>query len=134
MSDEHFAGNQSGIAIRYKLNDLENIATAKETGFKEGLRRRIQLLNNFWRTTGYQPPGLEDIQITMQRNIPANYVEQADIVSKLRGHVSQKTLLDKIVTFIDDSGKEMDRLEEEMDVYAPPEIDEEPEEEPVENE
>jgi len=124
FSDKHFAGNQSGIAIRYKLADLENIAAVKEIGFREGLMRRFELLNAFWKTRGVRVPEMDDIDISMQRNVPENYTEQADIVSRLRGHVSLKTLLDKVLTFTE-SGEEMERLEEEADVYAAPDIEEE---------
>lgn len=118
FSDDHFSGQQSGIALRYKLADLENVASVKEIGFREGLMRRFELLNAFWRTRGIPTPELDDIDITMQRNVPANYEEQANIVSKLRGNVSQKTLLDKIITFVEDSAEEIERLQEELDVYG----------------
>lgn len=116
MADEQFAGQQSGIAIRYKLNDLENIASVKEIGFREGLRRRLDLLNAFWRTQGRALGDTRDIDIMMQRNVPENFLEQAQIVGQLRGHVSHKSLLDHVVGFVDDAQAEMDALQEEQDV------------------
>ena len=116
MTDEHFAGNQSGIAIRYKLTDLENIASVKEVGFREGLRRRIDLLNAFWRTQGRPVRNVRDVDIIMQRNVPENFIEQAEIIGKLRGHISHKTLLDQVATFVDDASAEMDAIEQEQDV------------------
>jgi len=115
MADEQFAGQQSGIAIRYKLSDMENLASTKEIGFREGLRRRLDLLNAFWRTQGINLGDTRDVAITFNRNIPANYLEQAQIVGQLRGHVSHKTLLDEVVTFVDDAQGEMEALAEEQD-------------------
>lgn len=115
MTDEHFAGNQSGVAIRYKLTDLENIAAVKEIGFREGLQRRIALLNSFWMTQGLQVVPPEDVSITMNRNVPANYKEQAEIMSMLRGHVSHRTLLDEVITFVSDAGHELDEINREVE-------------------
>ena len=115
MTDVHFAGNQSGVAIRYKLSDLENIAAVKEIGFREGLQRRIALLNSFWMTQGLQVVPPEDISITMNRNIPANYKEQAEIMAMLRGHVSHRTLLDEVITFVNDAGHELDEIAKETE-------------------
>ena len=132
MSDENFAGNQSGIAIRYKLNDLENIASTKEIGFREGLHRRIQLLTAFLRTQGFNPVNRRSLKITFNHNIPANLEEQSKIIANLRGHVSHKTILDQVASFVDDSTEEIERLNEERDVLGG--LDEEEPEEPLNEE
>lgn len=118
MADQSFAGDQSGIAIRYKLSDLENIASVKEIGFREGLYRRIELLLAFFRTQGRVLGTSQEVWFTFNRNIPQNYVEQAEIIGKLRGHISHKTLLDEVATFVDDSQAELDALAEEQDVMS----------------
>ena len=115
MADHNFAGTQSGIAIRYKLNDLENIASVKQIGFERGLYQRLRLLNGYFRTAGISPGDVRDVWFTFNRNIPANYEEQARIVSTLRGHVSHKTLLDEVVSFVDDSEAELERVALETD-------------------
>ncbi len=124
MSDEQFAGQQSGIAIRYKLQDLENLCAAKESWFRKGLHRRIQLLDAVIQAAaGTESDG--QVEITFTRNIPTNYVEIANIIERLRGHVSHQTILDKIVPFVDDPAEEIERLKDEEDVY-PTEPDEAP--------
>jgi len=115
MSDEHFAGNQSGVAIRYKLNDLENICTIKEIYFQEGLYQRIELIDSFIDKTEGDVGGVRDIGITFTRNIPANYLEISQIVKGLRGHVSLKTILEELVPFVENAQEEIDKLEEEQE-------------------
>lgn len=44
MSDESFAGNASGVAMKYKLLNLEQITKTKERYFTEGLRYRLECL------------------------------------------------------------------------------------------
>ncbi|MCX7842290.1 MAG: phage portal protein [Clostridia bacterium] len=44
LSDESFAGNLSGVAIKYKLWPIEQIAACKERKFKTGLKRRLRLI------------------------------------------------------------------------------------------
>ena len=46
MSDDNFAGNASGVAIKYKLIGLEQVRSRKEREFKKGLQRRIELIGN----------------------------------------------------------------------------------------
>ena len=43
LSDRHFAENQSGVAMRYKLMGLEQWVSVKERWFREGLRARLAL-------------------------------------------------------------------------------------------
>ena len=89
MTDQSFAGNSSGVALRYKLMGLEGAAAQKEREFKRGLQRRLELLCNVlgvmqrdydWRA----------VNITFTRNIPANLEEMADIVNKIGDLISKQ--------------------------------------------
>ena len=44
MSDDSFASNASGVAIKYKLLGLEQIRARKEREFKKALQRRVELM------------------------------------------------------------------------------------------
>ena len=44
LMNENFAGNTSGVAIKYKLIGLEQIRSRKEREFKKALQRRIELI------------------------------------------------------------------------------------------
>lgn len=111
MSDEEFAGNASGIAIKYKTMAMEDVVAIKERKFKKGLQRRIELIFNLigvkaelydWRA----------IEITFKRNLPVNESEIATMVSKLKNLVSKETLVAQ-VPFVEDPNEEIKRLEQE---------------------
>lgn len=112
MTDESFAGQQSGIAIRYKLYDLENLASTKEIYFREGLDRRIDLLENVLEKRHGELGNVREIDIVMNRNIPLNITEIADYSMKLKGTVSDRTLLSQI-PFVKNVDEELERISEE---------------------
>lgn len=112
MSDDNFAGNTSGIAIKYKLIGLEQIRSRKEREFKKGLQRRIELIANVLKLKNQAVIDFRDIDVTFTSNIPANLVEQAQIVSQLDGLISSKTLL-SLLPFVSDPVEELDELQKE---------------------
>ena len=109
MSDENFANNASGVAIRYKIVAFENQTAKKERKFKKGLQRRIELINNILSITG---KAYLDTQIIFTRNLPVNELEIAQEVNMLRGLVSNKTLLSQL-PFVDDVETELEQLQED---------------------
>lgn len=117
MTDQSFAGNQSGIAIRYKLYDLENLASTKEIYFRDGLTRRIDLIMSIMQKKTGSRAELQEFNIVFNRNIPLNITEIADYTQKLKGMVSDRTLLEQI-PFVKDPQVELDRLAEEGDQYS----------------
>lgn len=112
LTDEDFAGNQSGVSLKYKLWGLEQLTSIKERKFKKGLQRRYKLINNILGIKGnsFDANGLE---ITFYRNIPANLLEIADMLSKLGNTISQETKLEQI-PFVKDVKEEMERVDAEM--------------------
>jgi len=113
LSDENFIGNASGVAIKYKLIGTEDLMGVKERKFRRGLQRRLELISNVqvkklgsfdWRA----------IDITFTRNIPANELEIAQMVSTLSNVVSTETLLAQI-PFVEDVEAEVKRLEKEKE-------------------
>ena len=114
MSDNNFAGNTSGIAIKYKLIGLEQIRSRKEREFKKGLQRRIELISNILKLKNKAVIDFRDINIQFTANIPANLTEQAEIVNKLDGLISRKTLLG-LLPFVENPIEEIDELENERD-------------------
>ena len=111
MTDENFSSNASGVAMKYKVMGMENVASVKERKFKKGLQRRIELLSNILNLT-YGSFDWRAIEITFTRNLPVNVMEVADMVNKLRGIVSNETLLLQL-PFVDDVAAELERIEEE---------------------
>lgn len=113
MSDEAFAGNASGVAIKYKTLPMENVVAIKERKFKKGLQRRIELIFNLIarKSSSYD---WRAIDITFTRNLPTNDTEIASMVSTLSGIVSNETLLAQI-PFVENVQNEMDKVEEEKE-------------------
>nr|DAI78628.1 MAG TPA: PORTAL PROTEIN [Caudoviricetes sp.] len=114
MSDENFANNASGVAIRYKILAFENQTAKKERKFKKGLQRRLELINNILSITG---KAYLDTQIIFTRNLPVNELEIAQEVNMLRGLVSNKTLLAQL-PFVDDIETELEQIQEETEQTA----------------
>lgn len=109
LSDEDFASNASGVAIKYKMVGTENLVSVKERKFKKGLQRRLELISILqgiklsafdWRA----------IDIIFTRNLPTNDVEIANMVNTLSNIVSTETLLAQL-PFIENVQDEMKRLE-----------------------
>ncbi len=109
MADEKFAGNTSGVAIKYKLIGLEQVRSRKERAFKKGLQRRIELISGMLKTKGGGGIDFRDVDIIFTANIPADTQSQAQIVSQLKGIVSDKTLL-SLLSFVTDPNAELEEL------------------------
>lgn len=114
MSDEKFAGDASGVAMRYKLLQFENIAGTKEREFKRGLQRRIELLCNIWQTLGRGTFDWRAVEISFHRTLPQNLVEAAQVVSTLGNLLSDVTKRSLLPLDIDED-TEQQRLEEQRD-------------------
>lgn len=110
MTDEAFAQNASGVAMRYKLMGLENAVAVKETEFKKGLRRRIELIYGILKKTNGVMDYL-DINIVFTRNIPQDLASAVDTINKLDGVISDETRLSLLPLDIDVSA-ELDAVAE----------------------
>jgi SPP1 family phage portal protein len=113
LTDENFAANASGVAMKYKLLGLEQLAKNKERYFVQGLRERLKLFANVLKVKG-RAVDVSDVTITMTRNLPANDLETAQMISTLSGSVSTETLIAQL-SFVDDVADEVKRLNAEKD-------------------
>jgi len=116
FSDEKFAGNASGVALKYKNQGLENKVSAFERKFESFLRYQYMLLNKFWsKTNAYGVRAEEDmyreLEFTFKRNIPEDLLEAADIQQKLNGVVSTR---ERLRHFVSDVDRELEELEREQ--------------------
>lgn len=113
MTDEHFAGNVSGQAMKFKLLALEQMTKIKERFFTEGLRYRLECISNVLAVQGSTKIPVKNIQMQFTHSLPANLAEDAQIVNSLSGHVSEKTLLG-LLSFVKDPGRELETLHQEQ--------------------
>lgn len=108
-SEEFGSGVSSGIALQFKLVGFNNIAANIECQFRKAIQKRIKLLNNVFTLVDMEA---YDIDITFTHNLPQNISDIAETVNKLRGLVSDETLLSQI-PFINDVSSEMEKLQEQ---------------------
>jgi SPP1 family phage portal protein len=111
MSDESFAGNTSGEAMKYKLWGLEQMAVQKERCFKKGLQRRFELICGWLNLKG-ATYNYRDINMDFTRNMPKIVSDMADVVQKLIGIVPTE-LLYKLLPFIENVDEAIAMLEAE---------------------
>lgn len=110
ISDENF-GSSTGIALKYKLQAMSNLAKTKERKFVSGMNRRYKLL--FSHPASKVPADAWiGLKYTFTPNIPANLLEEAQIAAQMEGIVSQETQL-KVLSIVDNVQDEMERIEEE---------------------
>lgn len=113
MSDEEFAGNASGIAIKFKMLGTENLVSIKERKFKKGLQQRLELISMI---SGVISAGFDwrIVDIAFTRNIPTNDLETAQMVNLYKDLVSDDTLLAQI-PFVEDISAEVERVKEQKE-------------------
>lgn len=117
LSDENFANNLSGVAIRFKLFGLETKCIQKERKMTKAIKRLLKLLSVPIQVRTGKAIDLRTVDIKFTRNVPNNITELADVVSKLNGLVDKETLL-SLLPFIDDPKGVLEALEKENDPYA----------------
>lgn len=117
MTDENFAGNVSGVAMKYKLLVLEQITKIKERFFTEGLRYRLECIANIISARGGKLIPVRNIQMQFTHSLPANVLEDAQVVNSLSGHVSEKTLLGTL-SIVQDPESELNAVRAEREEKA----------------
>lgn len=113
MSDKEFAGNSSGVAIRYKLLSFEQNVKNKERYFEKGLIERFVAYNNYLNAINKMPliPSYE-VNVVFKRNLPQNLFEISQMINNLVGIVDKETLLGQI-PFVEDATTVLEKLNEE---------------------
>lgn len=112
ISDENF-GTSSGIALKYKLQGMSNLAKTKERKFISGMNRRYKLIFSN-PVSGMQGDAWVNIKYKFTQNIPANTLDEAQTASQLSGIVSHETQLG-ILSAVDNVKEELERIEKEQD-------------------
>ena len=110
ISAETF-GNASGIALKYRLLAMYNLAAAKERKFKIGLQKFFKLICSN-PVTALDADDYLDMTVTFYRNLPSNLLEEAQIAAQLTGITSQETALG-VLSNVQDVKAEMERKKQE---------------------
>lgn len=115
ISDENF-GTASGIALKYKLLAMSNLAKTKERKFASMMNRRYKLIFSNPVSTMKKEDWLS-LQYKFTLNYPANELEEAQTAAQLSGVVSRQTQL-KGLSIVDNVQEELDRIDEEQDTQG----------------
>lgn len=116
ISDEKF-GTSSGIALKYKLQPMENIALMKERKFNKGMIRRFKMMFNVPTNFNVDPDEYLNIDYVFTRNIPNNIMEEAETAEKLAGITSKQTQL-SVLSVVDNVQNELERIQKEKEGEA----------------
>lgn len=118
LQDDAFSGNASGVALKFKLLPMQNMASFQERKFIKALRNLFKAL--FTSADGGQivRPVNQDswnaLRFTYTRNMPTNLADEAQTASTLSGLVSQETMLSTL-SMVDDPKNEINRMRKEED-------------------
>ena len=112
LSDQQFAGNQSGEALKYKLYGLQQKRRDKEQYMAKGLRVRYKLIENLKRAVFEYAGDPIEIEFKFTPNLPKAYLEEIQGFVNAGGRISQETLLG-LLSFVKDPKEELTRIEQE---------------------
>lgn len=112
LEDDDFA-TSSGVALKYKLTPMSNLAKTKERKFTSGLNRRYKILFSN-PVSGMDTDAWTQLEFTFTANFPTDIASEADAVSKLSGITSRKTQL-KMISAVSDVDRELEQIAEEQD-------------------
>lgn len=115
MTDESFAGDLSGIAIRYKLIGLEQLAIMKENKFRLAQKKKLKIMTDYINLREQKHFDASKVRQIYERNFIDNTKEMIENSMKLEGMVSKETQLSTLPSSIVESPLlELKRMEEEV--------------------
>lgn len=118
MNDEHFAGNVSGEAMKYKLFTTDQIIAQKQRKFKSALQDRIKLILSIAKIKTAKDFDYRDISIVFNDNKPYNELDNIATVKAALDAGLSKTYAYGKLRDIDDVAEELERQEQEKDAYV----------------
>ena len=114
LSDESFAGNLTGVAIRYKLIGLEELAIMKQSKFEAAQKKLVKLVTEYINLKYNKNFDPETVKQKYERNFIANDEEMINNARNLDGIISRDTQLQMLPSgIVPDSVKEKKKILEE---------------------
>lgn len=114
LTDEKFAGNQSGVALSYKLIGFENLRQVKQNYFEKALYQRLKCFANYKNLSDVEKEiDEETIVITFKVNLPSN-LDKDMTYAKLYsdGVLSLDTTL-SLMECVDNPDEELEKIQKE---------------------
>lgn len=119
FSDADSWGNTiSGVSAGYRLLGFLYLCYQTFRIFSEGLRAEVDLVNAYiplLANNNKVQASMNTIKITSNRVLPKNLLENAQIISYLKGTVSKKTLYKLLPEIIDNPDEEAEAVEKEAE-------------------
>lgn len=115
LSDESFAGNLTGVAIRYKLIGLEELAIMKQNSFEAAQKKLVQLVTDFINRKQNKNYDADTVSRKYERNFVSNTAELVEVARNLEGIVSRETQLEILPTdIVPNANMEVQRMRTEL--------------------
>jgi SPP1 family phage portal protein len=118
LTDDAFGGNQSGVAMQYKLWGLDQLWATKTKKYKKSVLKRLKIILHLLQ---YQFESnvdlIEKIDITFSKNLPQDNTDLYQMVNALKDILSKRTIL-KQVPFVEDVEAELEELDKEAEKNA----------------
>ena len=119
LSDDQFAGTQSGVAIKYKLFGLEQTRSVKERFYTKALRRRYQLISNLHKEIGEIDLAHRELDIIFTENLPNNIWDEIKSFYEVGGELPLPTLIDQL-SFVKSTHEQLEMMHtKEFDLDEP---------------
>lgn len=125
LSDENFAGNLSGVAIKYKLIGLEELAIMKESCFRSAQTKMVSIITGYLNLRMNKEWDPDTVGQKYDRNFTENLAEMIENATKLEGVVSRETQLGMLpADIVKDTGEELEKIRKEaLETEKLPKID-----------
>lgn len=125
LTDENFSGNLSGIAIKYKMTGLEELAIMKENRMRSAQTKMIRIITHFLNTKMNKSWDPDVVEQKYDRNFVDNISDIITDVRNIDGIVSRETQLDMLpISVVSDTSAEIERQKKEaMEAENLPRID-----------
>lgn len=117
LSDESFAGNDSGVALLYKLLAFEQNVKKKERSFEKSLIERFKIYADILKTKGKISSAIDmkDVDAVFKRNLPKNDFETSQMINNLRGLIDSELLAGQM-SFVRDAKETVELAKAETEV------------------
>lgn len=117
MTDQNFAGNTTGVALKLKLMAMNTLVKSKMIAMQEGLKKRWLLYNNWLSAAGnYSAVSIDDVDIVFTVSMPVDEKQIVDMVCELKNAdiVDDGTLL-SLLWFVRDPAEALENLRQQKD-------------------
>ena len=121
FSDDNFAGQASGVSLKFKMLGLESKCIISERKMISALRQQFKVIGSAWEKKGINID-FSNFIFQFKRNFPLDIQTEATSTALLRGHVSEQTRLG-MLSFVDDVEYELELMRQEREDEFRPNLD-----------